>query len=69
MLSKDEIIGKTRKFIGTVKENLGWLTDDHKAEDEGKADRIKGNAQQRDAKLTREEEEARRESARREAGS
>ena len=58
MLNKDEIIGKARQLIGTIKENLGWLTDDHKAEGEGKANRIQGKVEQRDANVLREEEEA-----------
>ena len=58
MLNKDEIIGKARQLIGTIKENLGWLTDDHKAEGEGKANRIQGKVEQRVAKVIREEEEA-----------
>ena len=58
MLNKDEIIGKARQLIGTIKENLGWLTDDHKAEGEGKANRIQGKVEQRNAKVIREEEEA-----------
>jgi len=40
MLNMDEIKGKARQVVGTIKENLGWLTNDHKAEDEGKNERI-----------------------------
>jgi hypothetical protein len=36
MLGKAEIKGKARRVIGAIKESLGWLTDDHKAEGEGK---------------------------------
>lgn len=59
MLNKDEIKGKVRQIMGTIKENLGWLTDDHKAEDEGKVERAEGNVQERDAKAIRKAEEAR----------
>jgi uncharacterized protein YjbJ (UPF0337 family) len=58
MLNKDEIKGKARQVTGAIKENLGWLTDDHKAEDEGKAERLEGNVQEHDAKVIRETEEA-----------
>ena len=68
MMNKDEIFGKARQVIGAIKENLGWLTDDHKAEGEGKANRIQGKAEQHDAKVIREEEEAGKESAPRQAG-
>jgi hypothetical protein len=40
MLNMDEIKGKARQVVGAIKENLGWLTNDHKAEDEGKNERI-----------------------------
>ena len=36
MLNMDEIKGKARQVVGAIKENLGWLTNDHKAEGEGK---------------------------------
>lgn len=58
MLNKDEIKGIASQVMGAIKENLGWLTDDHKAEDEGKDQRIEGEAQERDAKVIRETEEA-----------
>ena len=58
MLNKDEIKGKARQVIGTIKENLGWLTDDHKAEDEGKAESIEGKVQECDANVMRKAEEA-----------
>jgi len=61
MLNKDEIKGKARQVKGSIKENLGWLTDDHKAEDEGKDERIEGEVQERDASVSREAEEASRE--------
>lgn len=64
MMNKDEIFGKARQFFGAIKENLGWVTDDHKAEGEGKANRVQGKAEQRNAKVIREEEEAGKESAR-----
>lgn len=58
MLSKDEIKGNAKKFLGAVKENLGWLTDDHKAEDEGKASRIEGEHRAAEAKVRREADDA-----------
>jgi uncharacterized protein YjbJ (UPF0337 family) len=54
MLSKSKIKGKTRRVIGAIKENLGWLTDDHKAEGEGKVERLEGELQELDAKVRRE---------------
>jgi uncharacterized protein YjbJ (UPF0337 family) len=69
MLSKGEIKGKTRRVIGAIKENLGWLTDDHKAEGEGKVERHEGELQELDAKVRREAGEAEKELARRAAGS
>jgi uncharacterized protein YjbJ (UPF0337 family) len=69
MLNKDEIKGKARQVKGSIKENLGWLTDDHQAEDEGKDERIEGEVQEHDASASREAEEARTESKGREAGS
>ncbi len=63
-MNKNEIFGKARQFIGAIKENLGWVTDDHKAEGEGKAARIQGKAEQHDAKVIQQEEETRKESAR-----
>jgi uncharacterized protein YjbJ (UPF0337 family) len=50
MLNNDEIKGKTRQVIGTIKENLGWLSDDHKAEREGKDERVEGKIQEHDSK-------------------
>ncbi len=67
-MNKEEIFGKARQFIGAIKENLGWVTDDHKAESEGKANRIRGEAEQHDAKVIREEEEDVKESAKHAAG-
>lgn len=69
MLNKDEIFGRAKQFLGAIKESLGWLTDDHKAEGEGKANRIQGKSEQRDAKVIRGKEEAGRESAKLEADS
>jgi uncharacterized protein YjbJ (UPF0337 family) len=69
MLSKGEIKGKARQIIGAIKENLGWLTDDHKAEGEGKVERLEGELQELDAKVHREAGEAEEELAMRAAGS
>jgi uncharacterized protein YjbJ (UPF0337 family) len=69
MLNKDEIKGKAKEAMGTIKENLGWLTDDHKAEDEGKANRIEGKVEQEDAKMLREAENAEEELLEREKSS
>jgi len=54
MLSMDEIKGKARQLVGAIKENLGWLTNDHKAEGDGKDERIEGKVQEHDAKARRE---------------
>ena len=56
MLNIDEIKGKARQIVGAIKENLGWLTNDHKAEGEGKDERIEGKVQEHDAKARREAE-------------
>ena len=40
MLNMDEIKGKARQVVGAIKENLGWLTNDHKAEGEGNVERV-----------------------------
>jgi uncharacterized protein YjbJ (UPF0337 family) len=69
MLSKGEIKGKVRQVIGAIKENLGWLTDDHKAEGEGKVERRAGELQELDAKVHREAGKAEEELAKRAAGS
>jgi uncharacterized protein YjbJ (UPF0337 family) len=69
MLNMDEIKGKARQMMGAIKENLGWLTDDHKAEGEGKAERTEGRVQEHDAKMRREAEETEEELAGRAAGS
>ena len=58
-MSMDEIKGNARQFVGAIKENLGWLTNDHKAEGE----RIEGKVQEHDAKARREAEEAEEELA------
>jgi uncharacterized protein YjbJ (UPF0337 family) len=68
MLSKGEIKGKARQVIGAIKENLGWLTDDHKAEGEGKVERVEGERQELDAKVSREAGEAEKELVKRAAG-
>lgn len=57
MLNKDEIKGKAKQVKGAIKENLGWVTDDHEAEDEGKAERAEGKSQENDAKVRQEIEE------------
>ncbi|MDQ3013661.1 MAG: CsbD family protein [Acidobacteriota bacterium] len=57
MFNKDEIKGKAKQVKGTIKENLGWLTDDHQAEDEGKDERVEGEVQEHDAKASQEAEE------------
>ncbi|MEO6725958.1 MAG: CsbD family protein [Blastocatellia bacterium] len=54
MLNKDEIKGKAKQVKGTIKESLGWLTDDHQAEDEGKDERMEGEAQEHDAEVNQE---------------
>jgi uncharacterized protein YjbJ (UPF0337 family) len=68
MLNMDEIKGKARQVVGAIKENLGWLTNDHKAEGEGKDERIEGKAQEHDARARREVEETEEELAGRAAG-
>lgn len=68
MFNKGEIKGKAKQVKGAIKETLGWLTDDHKAEDEGKVERIEGKAQERDAKAIREAEEIGRDLDRRGTG-
>ena len=68
MLNIDEIKGKAGQFVGGIKENLGWLTNDHKAEGEGKDERIEGKAQEHDARARREAEETEEELAGRAAG-
>lgn len=55
MLNKDQIKGKARRIMGAIKENLGWLTDDHKAEGEGKTARTVGKAQEYTAGLIRKQ--------------
>lgn len=67
-MNKDEINGKARQITGAIKENLGWLTDDHKAEDEGRAERIKGIVEEDDAKERRQADETEEELAERAAG-
>jgi hypothetical protein len=37
----DEIKGNAKQVKGAIKENLGWLTDDHEAEAEGKRNSAK----------------------------
>jgi uncharacterized protein YjbJ (UPF0337 family) len=61
MLNMEQLKGKVRKIKSVIKENLGWLTDDHKAEMEGKVERIEGEAQERDATVSREADEAAKE--------
>jgi uncharacterized protein YjbJ (UPF0337 family) len=68
MLNMDEIKGKARQVVGAIKENLGWLTNDHKAEGEGKDKRIEGEVQEHDAKARREAEETEEELIGRAAG-
>ncbi len=41
MLNMDEIKGNAKQVKGAIKENLGWLTDDHEAEAEGKRNSAK----------------------------
>jgi uncharacterized protein YjbJ (UPF0337 family) len=57
MLNKDEIKGKAKQVKGAIKENLGWLTDDHEAEGEGKDERVEGEVQERNAKVSHGVEE------------
>jgi len=68
MLNIDEIKGKARQVLGAIKENLGWLTNDHKAEGEGKDERIEGKVQEHDARVRREAEETEEELTGRAAG-
>jgi uncharacterized protein YjbJ (UPF0337 family) len=68
MLSKDEIKGKVKQVKGAIKENLGWLTNDSKAEGEGEDERIEGEDQEQDAKVRRETEESLEELAEQRAG-
>jgi uncharacterized protein YjbJ (UPF0337 family) len=68
MLNIDEIKGKARQVVGAIKENLGWLTNDHKAEGEGKDERIEGKVQEHDARVRREAKETEEELAGRAAG-
>jgi uncharacterized protein YjbJ (UPF0337 family) len=68
MLNMDEIKGKARQVVGAIKENLGWLTDDYKAEGEGKNERIEGKVQEHGARARREAEETEEELAGRAAG-
>jgi uncharacterized protein YjbJ (UPF0337 family) len=63
MLNMDEIKGKARQLAGAIKENLGWLTNDHNAEGEGKDERIEGEVQEHDAKARRKAEETEEELA------
>jgi uncharacterized protein YjbJ (UPF0337 family) len=68
MLNMGEIKGRARQVVGTIKENLGWLTNDHKSEGEGKDERIEGKVQEYDAKARREAEETEEELIGRAAG-
>ncbi|MBK7600109.1 MAG: hypothetical protein IPJ07_16940 [Acidobacteria bacterium] len=34
-VEREEFKGRVKRVMGTIKENLGWLTGDHKAEDDG----------------------------------
>jgi uncharacterized protein YjbJ (UPF0337 family) len=68
MLNMGEIKGKARQLVGAIKENLGWLTNDHKAEGEGKDERIEGKAQEHDARARLEVEETEEELAGSEVG-
>ena len=68
MLNMDEIKGRARHVVGVIKENLGWLTNDQKAEGEGKAGRIEGKLQEHEANARREAEENEEELAGRAAG-
>lgn len=63
-MNAEEIKGKANQVKGAIKENLGWLTDDYKAEDEGKDQRAEGRVQEHDAKAHREAEEAEQNSPR-----
>jgi uncharacterized protein YjbJ (UPF0337 family) len=62
------IKGKPRQVVGAIKETLGWLTNDHKAEGEGKDERIESNVQEHGARARREAEETKEELAGRAAG-
>lgn len=68
MLNMDEIKGKARQVIGAIKENLGWLTNDSKAEGEGEVERIEGENQEQAAKVRRQTEESIEELAQHKAG-
>ncbi|MBK6797374.1 MAG: CsbD family protein [Acidobacteria bacterium] len=54
MLNREELKGRVKQIMGAIKENLGWLTDDHKAEDDGKAERLEGDRRQHDARVIRQ---------------
>ena len=57
MLNREEFKGRVKQVMGAIKENLGWLTDDHKAEDDGKAERLEGKGRQHDARVSRKADE------------
>lgn len=46
MADQDQIEGTVKKIKGKLKENLGWVTDDRKAEHEGRAEKIEGQIQE-----------------------
>ena len=52
-MNKDEFKGKVDNFMGRVKEAVGALTGDKRAEADGAADRIKGAAQEKVGDLKR----------------
>jgi uncharacterized protein YjbJ (UPF0337 family) len=68
MFNMGEIKGNARQVVGAIKENLGRLTNDHKAEGEGKDERIEGKVQEHDARARREAEETEEELFGRAAG-
>jgi uncharacterized protein YjbJ (UPF0337 family) len=49
--TKDEIAGKARELVGTLKEAVGEMTNDAKLEAEGTIEKIAGETQQEIGKV------------------
>ena len=58
MRYEDELKGKGKQITGTAKEKLGKLTDNRDLEDEGVADRVEGDVQEKFGKAKRKIGEA-----------
>ena len=69
MLNREELKGRVKQVMGAIKENLGWLSDDHQAEDDGKAERLEGEVRQHDARLSRKADGSEGELGSRQTGS